>query len=321
MAVVSGYCIGLIPLKTSAMKIRILKSLLCLATFIPLGLTSCQKNKSGADAAAYYQGQGYEYAQPGGYGQSQYHAPGMQQPARVAATQSARPPRPQVAAQPAAPKGWNPDVAGLAGAAGVANVTYTAGSRSQAYVALTFDDGPHATLTPKLLDILAERNVKATFYVLGPRVKASPGVMQRMVAEGHEVGNHSWTHRVMSKAPDSVVFKEFQDTHDAVVAACGVAPKSQRPPYGSMTKVQRSMLKDKFGYPCILWDVDPLDWKKPGSGVVASRLLSGAKNGSILLLHDIHAGSVDAVPAVIDGLIAKGYTFVTVSQLVSMAGQ
>ena len=237
---------------------------------------------------------------------------------RVAAQQV---PRPQAPAQPAAPKGWNPDVAGLPGTANAANVTFTSGSRSQAYVALTFDDGPHATLTPKLLDILAERNVKATFFVLGPRVKASPGVMRRIVAEGHEIGNHSWTHRVMSKAPDAAVFKEFQDTHDAVIAACGVAPKSQRPPYGAMTKVQRSMLKDKFGYPCILWDVDPLDWKKPGSGVVASRLLSGARNGSILLLHDIHAGSVDAVPAVVDGLIAKGYTFVTVSQLVGMAGQ
>ena len=124
----------------------------------------------------------------------------------------------------------------------------------------------------------------------------------------------------MSKASDAAMLKEFQDTHDAVVAACGVTPKSQRPPYGAMTKVQRALLKDRFGYPCILWDVDPLDWKKPGSGVVASRILSGARGGSIILLHDIHAGSVDAVPQVLDGLLAKGYTFVTVSQLLALSG-
>jgi peptidoglycan/xylan/chitin deacetylase (PgdA/CDA1 family) len=125
----------------------------------------------------------------------------------------------------------------------------------------------------------------------------------------------------MSKAPTAEMVEEFQDTHDAIIAACGVAPKSQRPPYGAMTKPQRALLKEKFGYPCILWDVDPLDWKKPGSSVVASRILSGTRNGSIILLHDIHAGSVEAVPAVLDGLLAKGFTFVTVSQLLAMSGQ
>ena len=226
------------------------------------------------------------------------------------------------AAAPKAPKGWNGSVPALtAPAGGYPNVSYSHGSRGGKYLALTFDDGPHGSLTPQLLDILASRNVKATFFVLGPRVKARPDLVQRMVTEGHEVGNHSSTHKLMTKMSDEAVLADFRATHDAVVGACGVAPKLQRPPYGSMNARQRAMLKDQFGYSCILWEVDPLDWKRPGSGVVASRIISGAKNGSILLMHDIHAGSVEAVPQILDTLIAQGYTFVTVSQLLSLSGQ
>ena len=302
------------------MKPSISPRILGLAVLAILPSVSCQKKTSAAEAAAAYQSRGYPTAQ---YNPAYPNDAGYQDPGYAT---SFRPdprfnpnqtPRPQT---PAAPRGWNADVNVLP-TGNVPNVTYTAGSRSQPYVALTFDDGPHATLTPRLLNILRERNVKATFYVLGPNAKRNPGIMQRMVAEGHELGNHSWTHRVMSKAPTDAMMKEFQDTHDAIVAACGVAPKSQRPPYGAMTKPQRALLKEKFGYPCILWDVDPLDWKKPGSSVVASRIHSGTRNGSIILLHDIHAGSVEAVPAVLDGLIAKGHTFVTVSQLLAMSGQ
>jgi peptidoglycan/xylan/chitin deacetylase (PgdA/CDA1 family) len=275
-------------------------------------LASCQKKTSAVEAAAAYQSRGYPDApRYPAYQDSGYRPDALLNPNRTSA------PKP---GGPAAPRGWNADVAGLP-TGNVPDVTYTAGSRNHAYVALTFDDGPHPTLTPRLLNILRERNVKATFYVLAPNVRRNPGIVQRMVAEGHELGNHSRTHRVMSKAPTAEMVEEFQDTHDAIIAACGVAPKSQRPPYGAMTKPQRALLKEKFGYPCILWDVDPLDWKKPGSSVVASRILSGTRNGSIILLHDIHAGSVESVPAVLDGLLAKGFTFVTVSQLLAMSGQ
>ena len=288
--------------------------ILGLAFLAVLPLASCQKKTSAADTAATYQSLGYPQGYPyqnARQAANSYRPDARYNPNRV---NSSNP------GQPAAPRGWNADVVALP-TGNVPNVTYTSGSRGQAYVALTFDDGPHPTLTPRLLNILRERNVKATFYVLGPSVQRNPGIVQRMVAEGHELGNHSRTHRVMSKAPTNEMVAEFQFTHNAILSACGVAPKSQRPPYGAMTKPQRALLKEKFGYPCILWDVDPLDWKKPGSSVVASRILSSARNGSIILLHDIHAGSVEAVPAVLDGLLAKGYTFVTVSQLLAMSGQ
>ena len=226
--------------------------------------------------------------------------------------------------QPASrvPKGWNPaSPQAPAPAGGYPNVSYSHGSRNNRYIALTFDDGPHAANTPRLLDLLAERNVKATFFVLAPRVRARPDLVQRMVADGHEIGNHSSTHRLMTKLADVAVLADFKQTHDAVVAACGSGPTVQRPPYGSMNARQRSMLKDQLGYSCILWDIDPLDWRRPGPGVVAARVVSGATNGSIILLHDIHAGSVQAVPQIVDTLIAQGYTFVTVSQLLALSGQ
>jgi len=218
-----------------------------------------------------------------------------------------------------APRGWNQDVSFKGDPSRLGKITWNSGSSAQPYIAITFDDGPHVTNTPRLLDILKSRNVKATFYVLGPRVNAHPEIVRRMVAEGHEIGNHSWTHRVMSKLPDSTVLKEFKDTEQAVIAACGVKPKTQRPPYGAMTTTQRAMLKERLGYPCIMWNVDPEDWKRPGASVVSSRILSSTRNGSIILLHDIHAGSVDAVPAVLDGLIARGHTFTTVSSLLNLA--
>jgi peptidoglycan-N-acetylglucosamine deacetylase len=151
-------------------------------------------------------------------------------------------------------------------------------------------------------------------------VRSHPGIVQRMAAEGHEIANHSTTHRVMTKLSDAEVLEDFRKCHDAIVSTSGQPPRLQRPPYGSMTQRQRAMLHARYGYRCILWDVDPLDWKKPGSGVVAQRVISAAKNGSILLLHDIHQGSVESVPQILDTLIGQGYTFVTVSQLLAMGG-
>jgi peptidoglycan/xylan/chitin deacetylase (PgdA/CDA1 family) len=94
-----------------------------------------------------------------------------------------------------------------------------------------------------------------------------------------------------------------------------------RPPYGALLQNQRQSIYESFGYPTIMWSVDPMDWRRPGVSVVTSRILSGTTQGGIILLHDLHASSVDAVPGVIDGLLRKGYRFVTVSQLLAMGGK
>lgn len=199
----------------------------------------------------------------------------------------------------------------------VPSVSISSGSRSQKLIALTFDDGPHPKHTPRLLDMLRRRNVKATFYVIGERAANHPSIVRRMVNEGHEIGNHTWTHRNLKTLSDSQVRWEFDKTRDAIVAATGVQPRTMRPPYGSMYTSQREWVYREYGYPTVLWDVDPLDWKKPGSSIVASRLISKTRNGSILLVHDLHGGSVDAMPQTIDTLLRQGYQFVTVSQLIA----
>jgi peptidoglycan/xylan/chitin deacetylase (PgdA/CDA1 family) len=188
------------------------------------------------------------------------------------------------------------------------------------FVAMTFDDGPHPSNTPKLLDILAARNVKATFYVVGTNAKRYPAILRRMVAEGHEIGNHTVNHASLSRMSNSGIETELQGCHDAVLGATGVAPRTMRPPYGAVNDNVRGIAYNEFGYPTIMWSVDPEDWKRPGSSVVASRLIKGANNGAILLAHDIHSPTIAAMPDALDGLLSKGFRFVTVSQLISMSG-
>jgi peptidoglycan-N-acetylglucosamine deacetylase len=187
------------------------------------------------------------------------------------------------------------------------------------YIAMTFDDGPHATNTPQLLDMAAQRHIKLTFFVIGQCVEQNPALLRREVAEGHEIGNHTWSHPNLAKLSDDGVRTQLQQTEDIIVKTIGIKPKLMRPPYGELTKRQRQWVNRDFGYKIILWDVDPVDWKRPGSNVVAQRIIAGARPGSIILSHDIHPGTIDAMPQVFDSLLAKGFKFVTVSELISHA--
>lgn len=196
-------------------------------------------------------------------------------------------------------------------------VSHYRGSSSLPYVALTFDDGPHPTHTPRLLSILSKHNVKATFYVTGENASRYPALIRRMVQEGHEIGNHTYTHPNLTKLSDAQIRSQLNKTVAAISSAANVKPRTFRPPYAAMTSRQRAWVKAEYGYPIIFWDVDPMDWKDRNASIVSSRLLSRARNGSILLLHDIHASSVSAVPSTINGLLNKGFKFVTVSQILS----
>lgn len=199
-----------------------------------------------------------------------------------------------------------------------AGVTFSRVPVNGNFIAITFDDGPHPQNTPRLLDMLAQRDIKATFYVIGRSVDLHPGVLRRTVAEGHEIGNHSHTHRLLSKLGDTEVRQEMQRCQDAIGRAAGVRPCTMRPPYGGLLQRQRELIHNEFGYPTILWSVDPLDWKRPGASVVASRIISGTTAGGIVLAHDLHSQTVDAMPATLDGLLNRGFKFVTVSQLIAM---
>ena len=187
------------------------------------------------------------------------------------------------------------------------------------YIAMTFDDGPSATLTPKLLDLLAAHHIKATFFVIGENVAEHPEIVARAAREGHEIGNHSWSHPNFGKMSDESIRRQLRQTDDAIKSATGKRPTLMRPPYGSITTRQKRWIHDEFGYNVILWDVDPNDWKRPGPAVVRARILKETRPGSIVLSHDIHPGTIEAMPSTFDELEAKGFKFVTVSELIRMA--
>lgn len=198
-------------------------------------------------------------------------------------------------------------------------VTYNSVYVEGPYIALTFDDGPHATLTPKLLDLLAAHRMKATFFVVGQNAADHPDILRRAVREGHEIASHSWSHPNLGKMSDEAVRRELQKTDDAIAAAIGKRPTLMRPPYGSITARQKRWIHDDFGYRIIIWDVDPLDWKRPGPSVVCNRILKETRPGSIILAHDIHPPTLEAMPATLDQLDRKGFKSVTVSDLLAMA--
>src|SRR5436305_11648991 len=199
------------------------------------------------------------------------------------------------------------------------NITFNSVHTEGPHIAMTFDDGPSPTLTPKLLDLLAARHIKVTFFVIGENVAEHPEIVARAAREGHEIGNHSWSHPNFAKMSQESVRSQLQRTDDAIKNATGKRPTLMRPPYGSITEREKRWIHDEFGYDIILWDVDPLDWNRPGPAVVRRRVLKDTRAGSIVLSHDIHPGTVEAMPSTFDELEAKGFKFVTVSELLAMA--
>lgn len=186
------------------------------------------------------------------------------------------------------------------------------------YVAMTFDDGPHGANTPRLLEMLKQRGIKATFFCVGQCVAEYPEIAKRIVEEGHEIASHSWSHPQLSSMSEASVRDQLERTHQAIKQATGIAPKVFRPPYGAFTLRQRNWANAVYGYKTILWDVDPLDWKIRNASHVQSEILRQTVPGSIILSHDIHKSTIDAMPATLDALLAKGYKFVTVSELLAM---
>lgn len=194
-------------------------------------------------------------------------------------------------------------------------ITVTAAPTRRKVVAMTFDDGPHPTLTPKLLDLLKERRIRATFFMVGRNVARYPDIVKRVVDEGHEIGNHTWSHPFLTKLGHSSVLRELDRTSEAVYKAVQRMPVTMRPPYGALSHSQRTMISKERDVPTILWSVDPQDWRRPGSDVVARRIIDGAGPGAIILSHDIHSQTIRAMPAALTGLKASGYHFATVSMI------
>ncbi len=194
-------------------------------------------------------------------------------------------------------------------------VSVTGGPRNRPVLSVTFDDGPHPTNTPALLDILRARRIRATFYVVGRNAAAWPDLLRRMVDEGHEIGNHSWSHPRLTLLGESDLLRQIDRTSEAIYKAVKKVPVTLRPPYGLLRPSQARMIHARRAMVTTLWDVDPRDWQRPGPGVVARRIVSAAHNGAIILAHDIHRPTIRAMPTALDGLSERGFHFATVSML------
>ena len=185
--------------------------------------------------------------------------------------------------------------------------------KQQKLVALTFDDGPNAATTPQALDILAKYHVKGTFFMLGKNVAGNEQLVKRVHDEGHEIGNHSWSHPQLPTLALEQAKKQIEDTQAALRAVIGESPKMMRPPYGAINDTLRNAVDMSF----IMWNVDSLDWKNRNTGSIMEQVKKQTYPGSIILMHDIHQTTINALPSVIEYLQKNGYTLVTVSELLN----
>lgn len=184
------------------------------------------------------------------------------------------------------------------------------------YVAITFDDGPRADTTSRLLDGLLERGAAATFFVIGEQVAGNEKLLQRMVDEGHQIGNHTYSHvRLLNAGKDSVV-EEVQKTEVLLREAVGDGSFWLRPPYGLIGGERAKLIRT----PMIYWSVDPQDWKLLDKDKVVKAVLDAVGPGDIVLLHDFYSTSVDAALEIVDRLQDEGYDFVTVEELFRIQG-
>lgn len=195
------------------------------------------------------------------------------------------------------------------------------GDASRPLVALTFDDGPDTKWTPQVLDALAGKGVKATFFVLGREVEKNPQIAARIVREGHSIANHGYTHISLANLSAAQIEMQLSQANSAINAATGVQPRLMRPVGGAYNQTVLDTAA-RNGFSVILWSVDPQDWRGASASAIVSRVLTAARPGSIILLHSGEGpnlqGTVQALPQIIDQLRARGLQFVTIPELLNI---
>ena len=188
---------------------------------------------------------------------------------------------------------------------------HTQGKEEHPRIAITFDDGPNSTWTPKLLSGLKERGVKASFFVIGEKAGQNPDIIKRMFEEGHVVGNHTYTHVQLTRLNDVQACEEITKTNDIIKEITGTYPQFIRPPFGSWN----DNLECGITMFPVMWTIDTLDWTTENTDKVVNKAVSQARDNAIILLHDNYESSVDAALRIVDELKEKGYEFVTVEEL------
>ena len=202
---------------------------------------------------------------------------------------------------------------------------YHQGAGGEHQVVLTFDDGPDPTWTPKILDILKQKNVPAVFFILGQQAENYPRIVQRIVAEGHEFGSHTYTHANLSLCSDQRVRIELDATQRLLQTITDRSTTLFRPPYeadsrpNQLAEIAPLLISQKLDYLTVMESIDPEDWERPGADVIFQRIKQQRRNGSIILLHDAggdRSQTVEALPKIIDYLRARGDQIVSLSQVI-----
>lgn len=187
-------------------------------------------------------------------------------------------------------------------------------------IALTFDDGPHPRLTPRILDILDRYGVRATFFMIGKNVGDYSQAARNVKDRGHEIGNHTASHRRLYGVGEARAERELNDCADTIEEICGVRPRLFRPPEGAVDKTVESVCA-KNGYDVILWRIDTRDWENKNANTIVNRVLSSVKAGDIILMHDFigtNSKTPEALEILLPKLLARGYEPVTVSELLGI---
>ncbi len=184
-------------------------------------------------------------------------------------------------------------------------------------IALTFDDGPHPRFTPKILEILDKYSIKATFFVIGVNVKNYPNQFKSIFAHGHEIGNHTYSHKILKSLPQKEIEKEIFDTQREIDMICDYKPSLIRPPCGLYDKSLET-IAEKLNSKIVLWAIDTHDWAHTSTNNMVKNVIRNIKDGDIILFHDYASGEYNtpsALEILIPILLEKGYEFVTVSEL------
>ncbi|EPE62774.1 polysaccharide deacetylase family protein [Exiguobacterium sp. S17] len=185
------------------------------------------------------------------------------------------------------------------------------------YVALTFDDGPHPTVTPKVLEALEAYNAHATFFMLGSQIEFYPEVAKRVATAGHELANHTEHHPNLTQLSASGIEVELEKVDERIDELTGERTRLVRPPYGAKNEVVERVLETR-GQTLALWTVDSLDWSHRDASQMHKLIMDGVHPNAVVLMHDIHTSTADGLPRVLASLKREGYTFVTMSELMTI---
>ena len=195
---------------------------------------------------------------------------------------------------------------------------YRCVSNDKKMIALSFDDGPHPTETSNILAILKKYDIKATFFTVGKNAELYPDILKQTAEEGHEIGNHTYSHIISKKDSSYNISEELKRNHEIILKICENEPRLFRPPGGEFNSKTLKSAKE-MDYKIILWNVDTKDWMHRTTDEITKTVLSDVKSGSIILMHDYISGessTAEALECIIPFLLQEGYSFVTVSQLI-----